>query len=98
LKLKNDELLPTSAFKFNLRRYTKEVHPSGEILKLASFCPWKEHLFELEAERGVHPLPKYCLFEDGKGGWRWGFTQSPCRLIYPLRFWLVEATTTLNIV
>jgi uncharacterized UPF0160 family protein len=26
----------------------KDVHPSGEILKLPCYCPWKEHLFELE--------------------------------------------------
>ena len=29
---------------------SRDVHPSGRILRLDSFCPWKEHLFELEAE------------------------------------------------
>ena len=29
----------------------KEVHPSGEIIKLPCYCPWKEHLFELEEEK-----------------------------------------------
>jgi len=48
----------------------KDVHPSGEILKLSSYCPWKEHLFELESERKPEPLPKYVLFEDDKGQWR----------------------------
>ena len=48
----------------------KEVHPSGEILKLPCYCPWKEHLFELEGERGTDPLPKYALYEDDKGNWR----------------------------
>ena len=48
----------------------KEVHPSGEILKLPCYCPWKDHLFELEAERGTSPLPKYALYEDDKGNWR----------------------------
>ena len=47
-----------------------KTHPSGEILKLPCYCPWKEHLFELESERGTNPLPKYALFEDDKGQWR----------------------------
>ena len=47
----------------------KHVHPSGEILKLETFCPWKEHLYELEAERGLTTLPKFMLWQDSKG-WR----------------------------
>ena len=35
--------------------------------KLPCYCPWKEHLFELERERGTDPLPKYALFQDDKG-------------------------------
>jgi|AntAceMinimDraft_1070359.scaffolds.fasta_scaffold334650_1 uncharacterized UPF0160 family protein len=31
----------------------KAVHPSGEIIKLPCYCPWKEHLFELEEEKKV---------------------------------------------
>ena len=48
----------------------KSTHPSGEILKLPCYCPWKEHLFELEVERKTEPLPKYALYEDDKGAWR----------------------------
>ena len=48
----------------------KDVHPSGEIIKLPCYCPWKEHLFELEEEKGTNPLPKYALFEDSSGAWR----------------------------
>ena len=47
-----------------------KTHESGEILKLPCYCPWKEHLFELERERGTDPLPKYVLFQDDKGQWR----------------------------
>ena len=47
-----------------------KTHESGEILKLPCYCPWKEHLFELERERGTDPLPKYVLYEDDKGAWR----------------------------
>lgn len=49
-----------------------EVHPSGEIMKLPSFCPWQEHLFDLESEEEKNrtPLTKYCLFADSRAGWR----------------------------
>jgi uncharacterized UPF0160 family protein len=41
----------------------KEVDPSGEILQLKQFCPWKEHLYELEEEHKVEPKIKYVLYE-----------------------------------
>lgn len=49
-----------------------EVHPSGEIMKLPSFCPWQEHLFDLESEdeKNRSPLVKYVLFQDSRAGWR----------------------------
>lgn len=37
------------------------VHVSGEILELAEFCPWKDHLFELEKEHGIEGIPKYVI-------------------------------------
>lgn len=50
----------------------KSVHPSGEIMKLPRFCPWQEHLFDLEEEEEVNrePLTKYVLFQDSRAGWR----------------------------
>jgi len=50
----------------------KEVHPSGEIMKLPRFCPWQEHLFDLEADEEAYrePLVKYILFQDSRGTWR----------------------------
>lgn len=50
----------------------KDVHASGEIMKLPRFCPWQEHLFDLEAdeEKNRSPLVKYVLFQDSRGGWR----------------------------
>jgi len=50
----------------------KEVHPSGEIMKLTQFCPWQDHLFDLEEEEEAlrTPLVKYVLFQDSRGGWR----------------------------
>mmetsp|Transcript_68069 Transcript_68069/g.197240 ORF Transcript_68069/g.197240 Transcript_68069/m.197240 type:complete len:361 (+) Transcript_68069:43-1125(+) len=50
----------------------RDVHPSGEIMLLPSFCPWQEHLFDLEEEEEPNrePLTKYVLFGDSRGGWR----------------------------
>eukprot|EP00931_Biecheleriopsis_adriatica_P095324 TRINITY_DN68944_c0_g1_i1.p1 TRINITY_DN68944_c0_g1~~TRINITY_DN68944_c0_g1_i1.p1 ORF type:complete len:366 (-),score=83.86 TRINITY_DN68944_c0_g1_i1:64-1161(-) len=50
----------------------KEVHPSGEVMKLPRFCPWQEHLFDLEEESETQrtPLVKYVLFQDSRGSWR----------------------------
>ncbi|GAQ79378.1 hypothetical protein KFL_000290280 [Klebsormidium nitens] len=49
----------------------KEVDSSGEILQLKSFCPWKEHLHELEEEHQVEPKIKYVLYEDDRAmQWR----------------------------
>ena len=41
----------------------REVDGSGEIIKLSRYCPWKEHLYELEQELSVDPLIKFCLYE-----------------------------------
>ncbi|KAM3242944.1 hypothetical protein ACQJBY_055123 [Aegilops geniculata] len=47
------------------------VDPSGEIMVLDRFCPWKLHLFELEEELKTDPLTKYVLYEDERSkGWR----------------------------
>lgn len=37
-------------------------HP-GSIMKLNTFCPWKEHLYELEVEMGIQGAVLYCLYE-----------------------------------
>ena len=41
----------------------QEVDGSGEIIKLSRYCPWKEHLYELEQELSVDPPIKFCLYE-----------------------------------
>ena len=46
------------------------VHPSGLIIQLPCYAPWKEHLYELEAEQGLDPKPLFCLYEDEKKNWR----------------------------
>ncbi|XP_068650356.1 uncharacterized protein [Aristolochia californica] len=47
------------------------VDPSGEILTLKKFCPWKLHLFELEEEMKIDPSIKYVLYQDDRSKtWR----------------------------
>ncbi|KAH8420680.1 hypothetical protein KR222_000187 [Zaprionus bogoriensis] len=47
----------------------KSVHPSGQILQLDTFCPWKAHLADLEKEYAVEGVPKLVVFNDGTS-WR----------------------------
>jgi len=47
-----------------------DIDPSGEIILLQHFCPWKEHLYSLETEMHVKVPIKYSLYEDSNGGWR----------------------------
>ena len=39
------------------------VDESGEIVKLIAYCPWKEHIYDLEGELGIDPTIKFCLYE-----------------------------------
>ncbi|KAL3499162.1 hypothetical protein ACH5RR_038255 [Cinchona calisaya] len=49
----------------------QDIDPSGEIMVLKIFCPWKLHLFELEAEMKIDPPVKYVLYQDDRSkGWR----------------------------
>ena len=41
----------------------QEVDDSWEIIKLSRYCPWKEHLYELEQELSVDPPIKFCIYE-----------------------------------
>ncbi|CAN1779254.1 MYG1 exonuclease [Linum perenne] len=48
-----------------------DVDPSGEIMVLNRFCPWKLHLFELEEEMKIEPSIKYVLYQDDRSKhWR----------------------------
>jgi uncharacterized UPF0160 family protein len=44
-----------------------ETHKSGEILEFSRFCPWQEHLRDIEAEREDEKLSniKFVLFDGG---------------------------------
>eukprot|EP00604_Paraphysomonas_vestita_P004058 CAMPEP_0174824548 /NCGR_PEP_ID=MMETSP1107-20130205/35370_1 /TAXON_ID=36770 /ORGANISM="Paraphysomonas vestita, Strain GFlagA" /LENGTH=148 /DNA_ID=CAMNT_0016052397 /DNA_START=532 /DNA_END=978 /DNA_ORIENTATION=+ len=54
----------------NAIKHRFEVHPSGKIIILEHFCPWKEHLFEIEVEENCSGEILYALYEDTSGGWR----------------------------
>jgi uncharacterized UPF0160 family protein len=50
-----------------------DADPSGDIMVLEHFCPWKSHLYELEAELSTEAAPiaiKYVLYADSGGKWR----------------------------
>lgn len=50
-----------------------EIHPSGQIMKMDQYCPWKDHLHTLEKELGIpeEKQPLYVLYEDDREkAWR----------------------------
>lgn len=44
--------------------------PSGKIIILKQFCPWKEHLYNIEKELGIVGEILFVLFEDSSSKWR----------------------------
>lgn len=42
----------------------EEFHASGDILYLPTPCPWKDHLFDIEAENNMPERIKFVLFPD----------------------------------
>ncbi|XP_038977564.1 MYG1 protein C694.04c [Phoenix dactylifera] len=63
--------LPARSIVIECLESRQNVDPSGEIMVLSKFCPWKLHLFELEEELKIDPLIKYVLYQDDRGkNWR----------------------------
>jgi len=48
----------------------RQVHASGEIVRLDQYTVWKSHLLELEKELKVEPSIKYVLYADESKQWR----------------------------
>ncbi|KAF9270254.1 metal-dependent protein hydrolase [Marasmius fiardii PR-910] len=47
------------------------IDPSGKIVLLERFLPWKEHLFDLESRSDEAPAALYIVYPDETGGnWR----------------------------
>lgn len=56
------------------RQYVEEAwndkdnfHPSGEMLYLSVCPPWKDHLYNIEAEHKKEGLIKFVFFKDDRG-------------------------------
>lgn len=47
-----------------------EFHPSGNILYMSRFAPWKEFIFEIEEEEGKEGEILFQIQQDGRGCWR----------------------------
>lgn len=47
-----------------------KLHPSGKIIELSRFCPWKEHLMAIEEELGIKGEITFILFTDQNNAWR----------------------------
>lgn len=63
--------LPARSIVMECLAARKEIDPSGEIMVLNRFCPWKLHLFELEEEMKIEPPIKYVLYQDDRSkNWR----------------------------
>lgn len=47
-----------------------QIDPSGRIVELAQFCPWKEHLFQVEKDLDIMDSIQFVIFQDSLGSWR----------------------------
>jgi len=47
-----------------------DVDASGKILLFDQFCPWKEHLYEIERELKIESQIQFVLFVDSSNTWR----------------------------
>ncbi|XP_014260174.1 UPF0160 protein MYG1, mitochondrial [Cimex lectularius] len=63
------EWLPAKTIVENALEKRHEIHPSGEIIELETFCPWKGHFFALEEQMHLEPSIKFVLFQE-KTVWR----------------------------
>ncbi|MCO5598943.1 hypothetical protein L7F22_053042 [Adiantum nelumboides] len=62
--------LPARAIVSSCIQKRKKLEQSGQIMMLDRYCPWKEHIHELEEELQVDPSIKYVLYQDERN-WQW---------------------------
>ena len=65
-----DAWLPAANIVVETLQKRFDVHESGKIIRLDTFCPWQEHLFDVERSQNVAGEILYCLFPDMNRGWR----------------------------
>jgi len=58
--------LPARTFVEEAFQNRLKVHDSGSIIELERFCPWQEHLLDIEKDFGTSQI-KFVLFNGGKG-------------------------------
>jgi len=61
-------------------RHRFEVDQSGEIIVLSQFCPWKEHVAQLEKELKCETAIKYVLFPDNDQWYSQSISILRCRV------------------
>ncbi|CAL9738351.1 hypothetical protein MOSE0_N09274 [Monosporozyma servazzii] len=62
--------LPGKSIVVNAVKERMSVDPSGKILVLSQFCPWKEHLYNVETEHNIEGAIEFVIFVDSAGSWR----------------------------
>ncbi|SCV03923.1 LAMI_0H12024g1_1 [Lachancea mirantina] len=62
--------LPAKALVRNAVENRFSVDKSGKIIQLTQFCPWKEHLYEVERDLKIENQIEFVLFEDSSSAWR----------------------------
>jgi uncharacterized UPF0160 family protein len=45
----------------------EQFNPLGEFMYIENSCPWKDHLYAIEAEQGKEGLIKFVFFKDTRG-------------------------------
>jgi uncharacterized UPF0160 family protein len=58
--------LPGRQYVLEALQQRHDVHASGHIIRLNTYCPWKEHLYQLEQELGIEGQVLFCLYEDDR--------------------------------
>lgn len=51
---------------------------------LTEYCPWKNHLLELEEEMGIVGQLKYVLYSEGDPSGKWRIQVSLISIVWPL--------------
>ena len=57
-----------------------EVDASKTIIELSTCCPWKEHLYALETERGIEGSVKFVIYRDDREA-KWRVQAVPAALV-----------------
>ena len=65
-------------------------HPSKEIVFVETSCPWKDHLFDIEAEEGCKGQVKFLIGQDQRKLWKI-MTVPPKAMSFDMRVPLCKA-------